>query len=249
MQPKEPQWDKPALSGRAIWGCLLLVAVAGASGVGFWLVRSGRLSLEQLDRLSGATPTPTMEAPTPTIGAPAIEAPTPAPESSPLVADYSQKAIEAQVQQRIREMEARLEKAAASTRALPPPAPSGTASRGKPRDGKVEGAWAPAPSSGEETPVDVRRVGGEVTPPRAISRVPPKYTEEARQARIQGIVILEAVIDPRGEVKSVRVLKGLPLGLDGAAVEAVKRWKFEPARLQGQPVAVYFILTVNFKLE
>jgi TonB family protein len=225
MQPREPQWDKPALGGRAILGCALLMAVAAASGVGFWLIRSGQVRLPDLDRPSAAKPTPTIAAPT-TIeaAAPAVESPPPAPESSPFTADSLQKEIDQQVQQKIREMQSRLEK------------------------GTVEGAWAPAPSSGEP-PLDVRRVGGEIEPPRLISRVQPKYPEGARLARVQGVVILEAVIDARGEVMNLRVLKGLPLGLDAAAVEAVKQWKFAPATLHGKPVAVYYVLTVNFKLE
>ena len=92
------------------------------------------------------------------------------------------------------------------------------------------------------------RVGGEVVPPRKISGDQPVYTEAARRARIQGVAILEALIDERGEVTSARVLKGLPMGLDDAAVDAVKTWKFTPAMRRGEPVAVYFILTVDFRL-
>ncbi len=192
MQPREPQWDKPALGGPAILGCALLIAAVAASGVGLWLIRSGQLRLPDLDRPSASAPTPTIAAPT------TMEAAAPAPEAF--------------------------------------------------RAGTVEGAWAPAPSSGEPA-LDVRRVGGEIAPPRVLTRVQPVYPEQARLARVQGVVIVEAVIDEHGDVSNVRVLKGLPLGLDGAAVEAVKQWKFAPATLQGKPVAVYFLLTVNFKVE
>src|SRR5258707_1177705 len=93
------------------------------------------------------------------------------------------------------------------------------------------------------------RVGGDVMPPRAVKRVEPVYPDVGRKAKIQGIVILETIIDRDGNVTDVRVLKGLPLGLDQSAIDAVKRWKFEPGRLNGQPVPVIFTLTVNFMLH
>ena len=56
-------------------------------------------------------------------------------------------------------------------------------------------------------------------------------------------------IDTAGNVTNVRVLKGLPMGLDKAAVEAVQRWKFKPATLEGKAVKVYYVLTVNFQVQ
>jgi TonB family protein len=91
------------------------------------------------------------------------------------------------------------------------------------------------------------RVGGDVKAPTIISRVDPVYPPVARKARISGIVIVEVVIDRNGDVGDVKVLKPLPFGLDQAAVDAVKQWKFSPATLNGQPVDVIFNLTVNFK--
>ncbi len=93
------------------------------------------------------------------------------------------------------------------------------------------------------------RVGGDVKAPVVIQRVEPQYPEEARKARISGIVIVETVIDRNGDVKDVRVLKPLPLGLDQAAVDAVKQWKFRPGTMNGEPVDVIFMLTVNFRLD
>ncbi|HXT50357.1 MAG TPA: energy transducer TonB [Thermoanaerobaculia bacterium] len=93
------------------------------------------------------------------------------------------------------------------------------------------------------------RVGGEVTPPVKISGADPVYTELARRARLTGVVIVEALIDERGSVTSSRVLKGLPMGLDKAAIAAVETWKFKAAALRGTPVAAYFVVTVNFQLE
>jgi TonB family protein len=93
------------------------------------------------------------------------------------------------------------------------------------------------------------RVGGDVRAPIVTERVEPSYTEEARKARINGIVILEVVIGRDGLVKEVSVLKPLPFGLDQAAVDAVKQWRFKPGTLDGKPVDVIFNLTVNFRLE
>ena len=93
------------------------------------------------------------------------------------------------------------------------------------------------------------RVGGDVSAPIAIKRVDPVYTEVARSARIEGVVIIEAIIDTDGRVTDARVLKSLGMGLDDSALEAVKRWRFKPGRLNGQPVPVIYNLTVNFRLQ
>lgn len=94
------------------------------------------------------------------------------------------------------------------------------------------------------------RVGGNVKAPIVIEpRADPKYTEIARRARIEGLVIIEAVIDRDGNVTEARILKGLPMGLDQEALSAIRRWKFRPGTLNGQPVPVYYNLTVNFRLN
>ncbi len=93
------------------------------------------------------------------------------------------------------------------------------------------------------------RVGGNVKAPVIVTRVEPVYPEAARRARIQGIVIIEAIIDRQGNVTEVRMLKTLPFGLDQSAMNAVKQWKFKPGTLNGQPVPVYYNLTVNFRIE
>ena len=65
----------------------------------------------------------------------------------------------------------------------------------------------------------------------------------------QAFVIIEAIIDERGNVTNARVLKGLPMGLDRSALEAVQKWKFKPATFQGRAVKVYYTLTVNFQVQ
>ncbi len=92
-------------------------------------------------------------------------------------------------------------------------------------------------------------VGGDVRAPEKIKAPSPQYTEIARKARIQGVVIIQAIIGKDGTVQNVKLLKGLPMGLDKSAMDAVKNWKFKPATLNGKPVAVYYNLTVNFSLQ
>ena len=92
-------------------------------------------------------------------------------------------------------------------------------------------------------------VGGDVRKPEKLHAVQPRYTEIARKTRTEGDVIVRAIIDRRGEVTDVKVLKGLPMGLTEEAVQAVRQWKFEPATLRGKPVDVYFELTIRFRLQ
>ena len=123
--------------------------------------------------------------------------------------------------------------------------------RGEDTIDAIQATWSTRPKNPVTTtsPGPPYRVGGDVKAPVVINRVEPVYPEEARKARIMGIVIVEAVIDQNGVVKDVEVLKPLPFGLDQAAVDAVKQWTFKPATLDGQPVAVRFNLTINFKLS
>ncbi len=93
------------------------------------------------------------------------------------------------------------------------------------------------------------RVGGPVTPPVKTSGPMPMYPEAARRARIQGVVIIECVIGTDGRTRDHVVLKGLPLGLTEAALEAVRSWRFDPGTLDGKPVDVIYSLRVTFTLQ
>ena len=92
-------------------------------------------------------------------------------------------------------------------------------------------------------------VGGNITEPVKLSGPAPVYPEAARRARIQGVVVLECTIGKTGDVQSVKVLRGLPLGLTETAVDAVNKWKFQASTLNGKPVEVLYILTVRFNLQ
>jgi protein TonB len=84
--------------------------------------------------------------------------------------------------------------------------------------------------------------------PVKIVNVDPIYPSIAQTVRVKGVVILEAIIDEHGNVKSVSVLRSIQL-LDQAAVDAVRQWRFTPARLNGEPVPVVMTVTVNFQLD
>lgn len=91
------------------------------------------------------------------------------------------------------------------------------------------------------------RVGGNIREPRKTLNVAPTYPQAAREAGIEGIVILEATIDTDGSVANVRVLRSIP-DLDQAAINAIRQWRYEPTRLNGEPVAVMMTVTVSFSL-
>jgi protein TonB len=91
-------------------------------------------------------------------------------------------------------------------------------------------------------------VGGRIKEPAKIRHVPPVYPLAAQQARIQGVVVVEAIIGADGRVKEARVLQSKPF-LDEAALTAVRQWVFTPTTLNGVPVPVIMTVTVNFKLD
>ncbi len=94
----------------------------------------------------------------------------------------------------------------------------------------------------------IYRAGNGVSKPELIHKVEPEYSEEARKAKFQGVVVLYIVVDQNGNAVNPRVMKSLGLGLDEKAMEAVKQWKFKPGYKDGKPVAVAATVEVNFRL-
>lgn len=92
------------------------------------------------------------------------------------------------------------------------------------------------------------RVGGNLKPPKLIHSVEPRYPVIAKQAQVQGIVIIDAVIDEQGNVVQAHVVSGPGL-LMAAALEAVQNWKYEPTRLNGEPISVQMHVDVHFELQ
>ncbi len=104
------------------------------------------------------------------------------------------------------------------------------------------------PGSGGGIGGGVYHVGGGVLPPKVLYDPEPDYSDEARKVKRQGSVILWVVVGTDGRPHEIKVQRSLGMGLDEKAVEAVRRWKFEPARKDGQAVAVQIFVEVSFRI-
>lgn len=116
-------------------------------------------------------------------------------------------------------------------------------------DGREIQATPPPPAVPQPPahPAAPLRVGGDVASAKLIHRVQPLYPPLAIQARIQGVVRLEAVIDEDGEILNLRVISGHPM-LIQPSLQAVGQWRYQPTLLNGRPVAVITTVEVNFRL-
>ena len=92
------------------------------------------------------------------------------------------------------------------------------------------------------------RVGPGITPPKLLSRREPEFSAEARNAKLQGAVVVQAEIDEAGQVGRLAVIEPLGMGLDAKAVEALRTWKFSPATRDGKPLAVSIVVEIHFGL-
>lgn len=152
-----------------------------------------------------------------------------------------------------RQLEVRTDTAAATTAtdttATQPPAPVPTASEAQPAQ--------PEPQPQPATQVPAREDGAGVyaavpaggTQPEELDRVIPRYPPVARRAGIQGPVVVRGIVRRDGTIDNVEVIKDLPYGLGDAAADAVRRWRFRPATYRGDPIDVYYTVTVNFRLQ
>ncbi len=105
-------------------------------------------------------------------------------------------------------------------------------------------ASIPAPTMQPEGPV---KIGGNVKEPKLINSVAPIYPASARSSGVQGDVVIDTTIDKTGKVVKMHVVSG-PVMLRGSALDSLKRWKFEPSRLDGEPVDVQMQVTIKFRL-
>jgi TonB family protein len=92
------------------------------------------------------------------------------------------------------------------------------------------------------------RVGGAVMAPRPLATPDPEYTEQARAAKLQGVCVLGLIVGPDGKTRDFRVIRSLGMGLDEKAIDAVRRWTFQPATKDGVNVPVQITVQVSFKL-
>ena len=99
-----------------------------------------------------------------------------------------------------------------------------------------------APDLQQEGPV---KVGGNVKEPRLVTRVMPEYPLVAKQAGISGDVVVKTTIDDKGSVVNMQIVSG-PALLRGAALAALRRWKYEPSTLNGQPISIQMLVTLKF---
>jgi TonB family protein len=130
------------------------------------------------------------------------------------------------------------------------PAPTETTASAAPPPIPPQPAETAAPPIGE-APIEhgvysAVPLGG--TQPEEIDRVLPRYPGAARRAGVEGAVVVRGIVRRDGAIDNVEIIKDLPYGLGDAAREAVSRWRFRPATLRGEPIDVYYTVTVNFRL-
>jgi protein TonB len=104
----------------------------------------------------------------------------------------------------------------------------------------------PPPPAAPKAPV---RIGGQIQPPTLTRRVEPTYPPMAVSAHLQGIVILEAIVDEEGVVKEVKVLRAVNPLLDREALAAVRQWRYAPVVLNGTPVPFVLTVSLSFSLQ
>jgi len=114
-------------------------------------------------------------------------------------------------------------------------------------DGYLQLGFTLTPPQPPGTLSPVRAIGS-IKPPKLIKEIKPVYPEKAKEAKVEGEVILEATTDIYGRVQNVKVLKSIPL-LDQAAVDAVRKWVYEPMIIDGKPRGVIFTVTLTFHLK
>lgn len=120
---------------------------------------------------------------------------------------------------------------------------------GSGEDGGVGNRFGPrfGPRDGEGS-VGVYAPGGGVSWPAILYKVEPEYSEEARKARLEGVLIVSVVVDEQGLPRDFRIIRPLGLGLDEEAVKAIRQWRFRPGMKDGHPVAVRVPIEATFRL-
>jgi len=97
-------------------------------------------------------------------------------------------------------------------------------------------------------PSDAIKVGGVIKTPQKLVNVSPRYPDDALQAKVQGEVVLDVIVDANGVPTDVQISQSVPM-LDAAAIEAVRQWRYEPTLMNGVAVPVVMTVTLGFKLD
>lgn len=169
-----------------------------------------------------------------------------------------------------------LDRSSASTKDAPPAPPivanlltgaEDIGDDGRPGDGDGTGPGPPGTSglpwgriggervegepglSGDDPPESGRPEAYQVDPARLLTRVEPDYPEVDRRSHVEGTVILEALVGPSGRVEAIRVLTASTPRMEDAAVRAVQRWRYRPARQNSRAIGVYVMIHIRFELR
>jgi TonB family protein len=116
-------------------------------------------------------------------------------------------------------------------------------------DGGVGNRKGPGYGDGDEAGVSgATHIVGTIVPPVLLVKTDPEYSDEARRAKLQGIIVLHIDVDAHGLPTNIKVVQGLGLGLDQRAVDAVRQWKFRAGSINGKPAVTSAVVQVTFRL-
>ena len=133
------------------------------------------------------------------------------------------------------------------TTTAPPPTETTASAAPPPTETETAAPVEPEPQQQQPTVYAAVPPGG--TQPEEIDRVVPRYPMAARAANVGGRVVIRGIVRKDGTIDNVEVIKDLPYGLGDAARQAVEQWRFRPATYRGEPIDVYYTVTVNFRLQ
>ena len=241
-EPTEPL--APAEPMRLVF--LATPGPGGGGGGGGLRMKKPPPKAERKGDLAANSPIPVRKLPPPLEAKPRVEEPPPAPLDAKILPPVMAPVVAKPADDRDREG------LLAKSEQTEPSAGSGTG--GGVGSGKGTGLGEGDGSgigdgSGGGTGGGPYRPGSGVAPPRLLREVRAEYSDAARRANLEGEVELEIVIRRDGTVGDVKILKGLGLGLNDQAIQAVRQWRFAPARLKGTPVDVVVEVAVEFRLR
>jgi periplasmic protein TonB len=218
----------------------------GGGGGGGMKMKAPPPRAERKGAASVSSPLPARKLPPPPESAPRVEEPPPVPLDArtlpPVMAPVVTRPADRQ------DREGVLAKVEQPEPSAGPGAGGGVGSGTGTGVGEGDGSGI-GPGSGGGTGGGPYRPGSGVDPPRLLREVRAEYSDAARRANLEGEVVMEIVIRRDGTVGDVKILKGLGLDLNDRATQAVRQWRFAPARLKGTPVDVVVEVAVEFRLR